>query len=214
MNECNVKKAKKWTVYPQGDLDTVIIIYYYNNKWKVIPFSVFNNNCVIHDDKSSIVLCKITNTIMAVPAILKFKKIKNNRYFFEDNKGNEYDPIKATMNNNRINILEVYKCTLEDVLTTFKDPIYLKHNYSNENSNLCYNYFDYGILYTGKTVSKDGIQKKKQIIVTSTFKSFLKWIKNFNSAIIEKDSIIIPTTKKHWLKIYPESKVVNSQVLQ
>lgn len=204
MTTCRYYNRPKWAAYPIGDLDTVQIVYFYKN-WKAIPLSIFNDYCVVYDDDISIAVCPLTKTIIAVDGKLIFKTERDGRYIFENTKTNEeIDFIDLKK------IHEVYVCTLQQSLEDFKDCIYMNYDFSRESSSLCFQKYDYGIIFTSKIIDKNGERIKKTSVFKGDFVSLMKWLNRFSSAASEKNIVVIPTTASYWTKIFPKSEKISA----
>ena len=101
-------------------------------------------------------------------------------------------------------------CTLDHSLKYFSDCIYLKtHNEDYlRNSVLCEKIFTHGIIFTSKDIDNEGNSKLKTSLIIGNFDKTIRWFQNFSSAMSEKNTIIIPTEKKAWIKKYPDTVVI------
>jgi len=197
-------KNLEWLGYPEGDLDSIVFVYFYK-KWKVIPIDIVRQY-ILYDDKVSIVHHQ--NSFLVVDGKIKEKENK-----FINKSGLELDLLKATIDNQSIRVYESYLCSLNNSLKYFSDCIYLNTTnieYTKENY-LCTSSdkLNHGIIFSSKDIDETGKSKKKTSLLIGDLEKTLKWLKKFSSAVSEKNSIIIPTNKDEWIKKYPKTTIID-----
>lgn len=202
-----------WKGYPLGDLSKIVVVYFASKYWKVVPFNVLEEYPLLYDktdgETVTVARCPISNTICVLNGKFSVKQ-KKPHLVLQDSDNCVYDVIKGRLNDEcePVMIFECYVCSVNESLQYFKDCLYLTLDKepADIHNELCDSVYSYGIRYRSKQFDDKGIDSKKTILVTGSFKDIKKWLNNNSSSITEKNGVIIPTSTPYWMSVFPNSK--------
>jgi hypothetical protein len=204
----NPIKNSKWYSLPSKSYDMIdeVLVYRGINEWRIISVKIMSDIGVFYDGDKTITYCPLTKTAIGFDGKFELTNdvyhdnmiLKNEDGIVVQMLGNLYGKDHTTP----LIKHEIFIMQLSNTIRKYNDVLYLlADNEGKEyNTDKQVYVFDY--------ISSDVEQGIKDILFTfDEYKTMLSYINKNESVIREKNTIIIPTTKKAWMNLNPDTTV-------
>lgn len=177
------------------NLSDIVVCYYDNNKWKMIPIGICKKYPIIYDNDLSILTCPYTMAVGVFYGRYKLTNKINITSLIKLDDGSYSNLIDKISTINRIS--EVFMCTLQNALHYFIDSVCLTLTDSTKFRNTIDKKLCYLIRYNSK---KDNNKTKFTVVLNKNIKQgydiqksgFYNYFTKNRNKLVEKNGVIIP----------------------